>query len=168
MTAKVRRLPLPQANRDEEAKISLPLTVRNKLSDGYAVAARENIKRLSKFVISMNLTMLNIYELSEEITTAYSQQEDKSSKLESLNFATINFNNGLDILKDLIFFQNLKQLYIWYNEKDWDNDIVKSFNEEVLSDIILQVWVNLQSLAIGGLVNNDGAKIIAECLEKYK
>ena len=116
----------------------------------------------------MSLTMLDVFELSEAITTAYSKSEEKADMLESLKFATINFNDGLDILNDLIFFKNLKQLYICYGEKNWEPSIVKSFNESVLSDIILSVWINLESLAIGGLINDDGAKVIAECLEKHK
>ena len=138
-----------------------------KLNDGELYKAREVIEKVGQFVWKLNLETLNVYEISEAITTAYSKNEEKSNILEWLGFATLNLNDGLDILKDLIFFQNLKQLSICYGEKDVARSIVIEFNENVLSDLLLSVWVNIQTLVIGGLLNDTGALVIRECLEKF-
>lgn len=79
----------------------------------------------------------------------------------------MNKRDGFDILNDLVFFPNLKQLAICYHERNCEPEDIDDFNSDVLSNVLLCACVNLDSLAIGGLLNDIGANIIAENLKKY-
>lgn len=80
----------------------------------------------------------------------------------------MNKQDGLDLLNDLIFFTGLKQLAICYNEKDCEQEDIEQFNNEILENVLLHACININSLAIGGLLNNEGAKVIAQSMQKYK
>lgn len=41
------------------------------------------------------------------------------------------------------------------------------FNKEVIEQVLMTACVNIEHLAIGGLLNNQGAKVIAQSMEKY-
>lgn len=114
----------------------------------------------------MNLTSLNVYGITEKLFTAFSNSEEKTAMIETLKFG-VCLDQSLDCLNDLVFFTKLKNLALCYHMTNCDPNEEKLFNSELLEPLLLDVFPNLESLAIGGLVNNVGASHIAKSLEKY-
>lgn len=117
----------------------LAITSQKILAGTDLASAQEVLIDLSKHVTELKLKTLSVYELNEKLTNAYSKSEEKAEMLESLRFATINQKDGFELLHDLVFFTNLRQLAICYNERDCMSEDIEIFNSEILGNLLLEV-----------------------------
>jgi hypothetical protein len=136
------------------------------LSDSELVDSQTTLKSLSLHLEHLKLKNLCVYEINSLIADTFGK-EVMAENLESLRFATINQKDGLDVLKDIIFLEKLKQLAIWYNQTNWEAEEIEAFNSEIIGQIMLDACVKIENLTIGGLLNDEGAIVIAEAMKRY-
>ncbi|CAI2359657.1 unnamed protein product [Moneuplotes crassus] len=137
---------------------NLPFTDLQKL--------HKNLDIFAKHLPHLKLKSLSLYELNDAVTTAYADCSEIAELLENLSFWTVSQKQGIDLLKDLVFFTSLKKLAICYNLIDCDQILIDEFNKEVIRDFITDACINLNTLVIGGLLDNHGAEILSEAMEK--
>ena len=122
---------------------------------------------LSSHIAHLNLTHLNVVGLTEKLMTTFSENTEKADMLESLIFGCLLYSK-LDLLNDLVFFQNLKQLSICYLQEDkYLKEETDTFNNTIIEPILMDVCIKLEALTIGGLLDNTGAEHISKSIQKY-
>mmetsp|Transcript_15881 Transcript_15881/g.13880 ORF Transcript_15881/g.13880 Transcript_15881/m.13880 type:complete len:322 (+) Transcript_15881:254-1219(+) len=141
------------------------------LNSGDLKIAEDLSYEFAKHISFYKLKALSVYSLNNTITTSYSKNAEQANLLESLSFATVK-DNDFDLLQDLCFFPNLKKLAICYNLRDAETEVgietIEEFNNHTLSEILIDICVELDTIVIGGLLNNEGAKILADSMKKYQ
>lgn len=90
---------------------NLALGTSSVLNNKLHQSATDVVNLFSKHIEHYNLSSLNIYGLTEKITTAYSKTEEKANLIQTLKFGHC-LEKSYDLLNDLIFFPNLKNLEI--------------------------------------------------------